>query len=163
MSSPTIDSDLRAEIASVAETVDCELLHVSFTHGTLRVILDRPNEDVTIDHCTSVSRQLSALLDVHDFGRGRYTLEVTSPGLDRELYSERDYERFVGRLARVTYRTAEDAKVTVTGRLTRYVAARESKDAHVELTDEPSGGSGRAQTYSIPLRDVHKARLEVEL
>lgn len=161
MSSSSLDPDLLDEISSIAESADCELLHVSFIRGTLRVILDRPDEDVTITHCTSVSRQLSALLDVHDFGVGRYTLEVTSPGLDRELYGPRDYERFVGRLARVTFESGSGKK-TVVGRLSAYHPAADGDGdldgGHVELTEEPSERSHR-----IHVDQIQQARLEVEL
>ena len=58
---------------------------------------------VSLGDCEHVAKQASALLDVLDFGNGRYLLEVSSPGLDRQLYRPGDYRRFLGRLARVTY------------------------------------------------------------
>ena len=73
---------------------------------------------MTLADCEHVSRQVSALLDVLDFGTGRYVLEVSSPGLDRQLYKPRDYDRFAGRLARVTFQDPETGKKkTVVARL----------------------------------------------
>ena len=72
-------------------------------HGArtiLRLVIDGP-QGITLDDCASVSRQASALLDVEDPFTHRYTLEVSSPGLDRRLYSESDYERFQGQQVKV--------------------------------------------------------------
>jgi ribosome maturation factor RimP len=73
------------------------------------LFVDKP-EGVTLADCQLVSKQVSALLDVLDFGNSRYVLEVSSPGLDRQLYRLQDYERFAGRLARVTYEDPETGK-----------------------------------------------------
>ncbi|HVT57422.1 MAG TPA: hypothetical protein VHR45_03395 [Thermoanaerobaculia bacterium] len=75
-------------------------------------------EGVSLADCERVARQVSALLDVLDFGAGRYLLEVSSPGLDRPLYRPRDYHRFLGRRARVTFEEpGAHSKKTVSGRL----------------------------------------------
>ena len=102
MAQTAIDGELRSEFAAVAQQAGCELVHAEYRGGTLRVFLDRP-EGVTLGDCATVSKELSAVLDVADFGKGHYTLEVSSPGLDRQLYTPADYERFCGRLVRVTY------------------------------------------------------------
>lgn len=151
----TFDPALRAELASVAEGTGCELLHVEWKGGVLRLVIERANGGVTHEHCATVSRQASALLDVYDFGAGRYTLEVSSPGLDRALYRPEDFGRFAGRLARVTYQPPGEGKRTVLVRLREY---------------EPGGG-GRAlvddtatgELLTIPVAQVLRARLEVEL
>ncbi|HRU10899.1 MAG TPA: ribosome maturation factor RimP, partial [Thermoanaerobaculia bacterium] len=113
-----IDAELVAELESLAAASGCELVHCEFKGGVLRLFIDRP-DGVTLEDCEHVSRQASALLDVADFGSSRYTLEVSSPGLDRQLYRPRDYQRFAGRRVRVTYRpeAAEARKRTVVGRL----------------------------------------------
>ena len=69
---------------------------VTEQHGLLRVFIDSQH-GITVDDCARVSHQISALLDVEDPIRGQYTLEVSSPGLDRPLFQESDYERFAGR------------------------------------------------------------------
>src|SRR3954462_1754244 len=95
-------AEITPEIEAVALAVGCELVHAELKGGVLRLFVDKP-EGVTLADCEQVSRQTSALHDVLDFGSGRYVLEVSSPGLDRQLYRPRDYERFAGRLARVTF------------------------------------------------------------
>jgi ribosome maturation factor RimP len=120
------------------------------------VFIDKP-EGVTLADCEHVSRQVSALLDVLDFGTGRYVLEVSSPGLDRQLYKPADYDRFAGRLARVTFEDpATGKKKTVVARL-RGLRRAEPGDAGVLLED----GSG--EPWEVPLRNVKTARLEIEL
>jgi ribosome maturation factor RimP len=66
----------------------------------LRLVVDGP-DGVTLDQCAEVSRQASALLDVEDPIRHTYTLQVSSPGLDRKLYRREDYARYVGRQVKV--------------------------------------------------------------
>lgn len=150
---PVIPPELEAEIAAVAERAECELVHVEFKGDTLRVFLDRPG-GITLHDCEVVSKQLSPLLDVVDFGPGRYVLEVSSPGLDRQLYGPRDYERFVGRSARITWVPEGGSKRSVVGRLEAFLPAEEA----VELMDAATG-----ERYSIPLKEIQLARLEIEL
>ncbi len=153
--SSTIDPALVSELAAVAEQAGCELLHADFNGGVLRLILDREG-GVNLSHCETVSRQVSPLLDVVGFGGGRYTLEVSSPGLDRELFGPRDYQRFAGRIARVTYRNPESGrKRTVVGRLRAFDAERD-----VALT---VGEIERGEEIRVALTDIMKVRLEVEL
>ena len=158
MDGKKIDDELRREIADIAEDAECELLHIRFKSNILQIFLDRPDGGVTIDHCQTVSKQVSALLDVHDFGSKKYVLEVGSPGLDRELFGPRDYERFCGKLARVTFFDGpERRKKTVVGRLQAF-----DPDApgggRVTLSEESS-----EQEHAISLDDVQVARLEIEL
>jgi ribosome maturation factor RimP len=115
-----IDPALYDELSSATERSGCRLLEVENRGATLRLVVDRP-EGVTLADCEAVSRQASALLDVADYGRTRYVLEVTSPGLDRKLYGPDDYVRFVGRQVRITWREAgPESKRTVVGRLTEF-------------------------------------------
>ena len=94
------------EIAAIAEEKGCRLLAVE-TAGAgratvLRLVLERSDGSaVTVDDCESVSREASAVLDAADEIAHRYTLEVSSAGLDRKLYSIDDARRFVGRRVRV--------------------------------------------------------------
>lgn len=155
MKTTRIDEELERELAAVAERCGCELVHIAFSGNSLRLVLDREEGGVDLSHCEAVSRQVSALLDTLDFGPGKYVLEVSSPGLDRQLYRDRDYERFVGHRVRVTWRSPEGGKRTDTGVL-------ESFDA---------GGGGRIglrpgeaeEVWTIRLADIGVARLEIEL
>ncbi|MDA8016473.1 MAG: ribosome maturation factor RimP [Thermoanaerobaculia bacterium] len=171
MANSSIDPELRSELAAIAESQGCELLEVSFDHGNLRLVLDREEGSVTLDDCQAVSKQASPLLDVHDFGHGKYTLEVSSPGLDRKLYGPRDYRRFSEHLVRVTFLSGpERAKRTVVGRLVGY--DEEVSDGGVLHVQEASAGkpaaktsesaASSAQRIEIPVADVQLARLEVE-
>jgi len=87
--------ELVAEIESIARASDCELVQAELKGNVLRVILDK-EEGISLGDCEQISKHVSAYLDVVDFGRSRYVLEVSSPGLDRQLYGPRDYARFVG-------------------------------------------------------------------
>lgn len=158
MADATIDGDLEAELAEVAGHAGCELVHAEFRGGTLRIYLDRP-EGVTLDDCSRVSKEVSALLDVLDFGRGRYTLEVSSPGLDRQLYRPRDYERFLGRLIRLTRTDRETrAKETFVGRLEEFRPAVPEQESVLVVAESQSG-----RRREVALADVKIARLEIEL
>lgn len=157
MSRPVLAMELEQEFRAVADGEGCELVHVGFHGNILRVTLDHP-DGVTHEHCASVSRQLSALLDVDDFGAGRYVLEVSSPGLDRPLYRPEDWQRFVGNLIRVTFverKDGESRKRTFVGRLETF----ENRDGgQARVVDEANDS-----VQNISLLDVEQARLEIEL
>ena len=148
--SPTIESELRR----IASSEGCELLEVEYHGGLLRFILDHP-DGVTLEHCESFSKQASAVLDLEDFGSSSYVLEVSSPGLDRKLYGPRDYERFLGKLVRVTIRVPD------TGRRRTVVGVLESFSREAErigVVDRESG-----ERLELPLAHIATARLEIEL
>ena len=106
---------VRELAAAVAAAQGLELFDVTYGResgrNVLRVVLDRPGpsataeESVSLEQCVRVSEELSAVLDVEDVVPDSYTLEVSSPGLDRPLRTRDDYERFAGRMAKVV--TAE--------------------------------------------------------
>ena len=154
-------AEIIPELEAVASASGCELLHAELKGGIMRLILDKP-EGVTLADCQHVSKQASALLDVLDFGTGRYVLEVSSPGLDRQLYRTQDYDRFAGRLARVTMEDPETGKKkTVVARLEglrRPEGTADDAGSEVLLRDDKSG-----ERQAIPLKNVKLARLEIEL
>ena len=155
-----VDDRLVTELEAIAESVGCELVRVEFKGGVLRLVLDREpsgsgeTQGVSHEDCANVSRQASALLDVVDFGPARYTLEVTSPGLDRPLYRPEDYGRFTGRLARITLQPPGERKKTVVARLAGFDPSGGGK---VTVTGE------KGETQVIPLPQVLKAKLEIEI
>lgn len=156
MSAMELNEELMSEFSAIAKSTGCELLDARFKGGVLRLTLDHP-EAVLLDHCQTVSKQVSALLDVADWGRGRYTLEVTSPGLDRELFGPEDYERFTGKEVKVTWRPPE-GKRTDTGMLQRFIPAdAESGGAQIEISTGPD------ITHRIPLQTIDVARLVPEI
>ena len=94
------------EIGVIAEERGCRLLAIESAGAgrftVLRVVLERQDGSaVTVEDCETVSRDVSAVLDAHDEISHRYTLEVSSAGLDRKLYSLDDARRFVGRRVRI--------------------------------------------------------------
>src|SRR5512141_1640427 len=101
-------ADRIAEIAQQA-AIDhgLELVHVEVAgpegHPILRVFIDKPG-GVTHDDCSGVSTQIGTVMDVEDFIHSAYTLEVSSPGLERGLYKLGDYERFAGHKAKIKVR-----------------------------------------------------------
>ncbi|MCY4546131.1 MAG: ribosome maturation factor RimP [Gemmatimonadetes bacterium] len=82
----------------------------------LRLLIDKPG-GVTIDDCVAINRELSNLLDLEDPIPSRYTLEVSSPGLDRPFKTERDYRKALGKRVKVVTVDDDGGPVTRTGRL----------------------------------------------
>lgn len=152
-----LDPALAAELKAVATDSGCVLLEAELRGNTLRLTLDREQGGVTLADCETVSKQVSALLDVVDYGSSRYVLEVTSPGLDRKLYGEADYRRFEGRQVRVTWRGGEDdQKQTIVGELVRLDG---NGDGHQVVVSESEGAAPKV----IPLASIELARLVPEL
>ena len=122
----------------------------------IRVFIDRPGpaatpeESVSIEDCEQVNREMGTILDVEDPLPFTYTLEVSSPGLDRPLRDENDYRRFAGRLAKIVVREAVDNQKAFEGRL------RGVEDDAVLL----EGAKGRI--HRLPMRLIARGRLEVE-
>ena len=124
----------------------------------LRVQIDRPGsaataeESVSVEDCARVSRDLSAMLDVEDLLPVAYTLEVSSPGLDRPLRGPHDYRRFTGRHAKIVLKEKVDGQTFFRGRL----AGMDEAEAEVQL----EGEDGRS--HRLPLTLITRANLEVE-
>jgi ribosome maturation factor RimP len=131
------------------ELVDVELKRAG--GGQLvRLFVDKPG-GIGLDDLQSVSEEVSAILDAEDPIEGAYTLEVSSPGLDRPLRSEADYRRFAGRLARLASYEPVDGRRHWTGRIL-------SCDDGI-VTLDPGQGQAAAR---VPLAKVSHGRLEVE-
>ena len=128
----------------------------------LRVQIDRPGsgataeESVSIEDCARVSRDLSAVLDVEDVIPTAYTLEVSSPGLDRPLRHAADYVRFAGRRAKLVMREAVDGQMFFKGRLG---GIENDTDRGGELVMVVSD-DGRS--HRVPIGVITRANLEVE-
>jgi len=113
-----IVDQVRAAAERVAQSYGLDIFDVQFRREAsgmvLRVQIDRPGpaasaeESVSVADCSRVSRDLSAVLDVDDVIPVAYTLEVSSPGLDRPLRGRTDFERFAGRRAKVVIRESVD-------------------------------------------------------
>lgn len=167
----TAQTERLARIRGVAERVarsyGLEIFDVQLRRESigmvLRVIIDRPDRGVPetpedavgIEECQRVSQDLSALLDVEEESLGEsalgghYTLEVSSPGLDRPLRHEADYRRFVGRLAKVVTSEPLEGQSAFAGRLAGV------EDGRLLLQE------GR-RTHRLPLAQIKRAQLAVE-
>ena len=122
----------------------------------VRVFIDRPGpaatpeDSVSIEDCEQVNREISTILDVEDPLPFAYTLEVSSPGLDRPLRGGDDYRRFAGRLAKVVVSEAVDNQKAFEGRL-------RGVDGNDVLLEAPNG-----RMHRLPLGLITRGRLEVE-
>jgi ribosome maturation factor RimP len=127
----------------------------------VRVFIDRPGpsatpeDSVSIEDCEHVNREMSTILDVDDPLPFAYTLEVSSPGLDRPMRNADDYRRFAGRLAKVVVSEAVDNQKAFEGRLRG-------------LEDDPTTGiavmleAPNGRMHRLPLRLITRGRLDVE-
>lgn len=131
------------------ELVDVELKRAA--GGQLvRLYVDRPG-GIGLDDLQSVSEEVSAILDAEDPIEGHYTLEVSSPGLDRPLRGEDDYRRFVGKLAKLSSYEPVEGRRHWTGR----IVACDDGIVTLDLVGEKASAR-------VPLAKVSHGRLEVE-
>ena len=109
---------------------------------------------MSVEDCAEVNRELSTILDVEDPLPFTYTLEVSSPGLNRPLRSDGDYRRFAGRLAKIVVSEAVDNQKAFEGRL-RGVDG--TAPEVIVLLEAPNG-----RMHRLPLKLITRGRLEVE-
>jgi ribosome maturation factor RimP len=141
-------------LASVGlELVQVECLKMK-ARWVVRIYMDRKEGGVTLDDCALISNQLGDLLDVHDVPPGPYTLEVSSPGLDRPLQRDKDFLKYRG--SRINLRVKEkiDGRRHFCGVMTDYEDGEGGKVLVVTV-----GG----KTYRIPREAMVKANLVYEL
>ncbi len=117
----SIEQDIEALLAPAVVALGLELLGVEFNPGSgnavLRLYIDEAERGVTLDDCEAVSREVSALLDVNDPIDTHYTLEVSSPGLDRPLFKPAHYQRFIGETVKLTLEFPQDGRRRFQGRI----------------------------------------------
>jgi ribosome maturation factor RimP len=116
----------------------------------VRVFIDKP-QGVTHEDCSAVSTHLGTILDVEDFIHAPYTLEVSSPGIERGLYKRADYERFAGSLAKMKTRQPINGQRNFRGRLV-------GLDGDEVVFEDKTSGQVR-----VPLNLITKANLEVDV
>ena len=147
-----------ARIAEVAERVaqpeNIEIVEVQFLGGgngrVLRIFIDKP-EGVSHADCELISHEVGTILDVEDvIPGGRYTLEVSSPGLERKLTKAKDFERFTGHKARIVLREPVENQRNWTGTL---IGCEDG-----QITIEPAAG----RQVRFALAQVEKANLKFE-
>jgi len=158
-----LENELTALVRSVVEPMGYELVGVEYFQrgqggAVLRIYIDRPDgihatddreKGITLDDCGLVSHQLSGVLDVEDPIAGHYDLEVSSPGLDRPLFTAEHFQRFRGHRARLKLAAKLEGRRNLQGQITGL-----KQEAVLLLVD--------GETWEIPLRVVESARLVPE-
>src|SRR6202158_5032991 len=143
---------IREAAERVARSLGLELVDIEWKVGKerfLRVYIDKP-EGISHKDCETVSNQLSVILDVEDLVPGPpYVLEVSSPGLDRKLSKPAEFERFAGRLARITMLEPVENQKFFEGRLAGVA------DGKVQIEVKGRG-------IALPMGGIRKANLVVE-
>jgi ribosome maturation factor RimP len=144
---------IREAAERVAQSLGLEVVDVEWKVGRdrfLRVYIDKP-EGVSHKDCEAVSNQLSVLLDVEDLipGQQHYILEVSSPGLDRKLTKPAEFERFTGRLARISTIEPVENQKFFEGRLAGVAGGK----VQIEV---------QGRVIAVPMEGIRKANLVVE-
>jgi ribosome maturation factor RimP len=143
---------IREAAERVARSAGVEIVDVEWKIGKqrfLRVYIDKP-DGVSHRDCEAVSNQLSVILDVEDLVPGpHYILEVSSPGLDRKLTRPAEFERFAGRLARISTNEPVENQKFFEGRLAGFA------DGKVQI-------EVKGRMVAVPVEGIRKANLVVE-
>ncbi len=150
---------IREIVDRVAASSGLEMVEVDFRGGgkarMLRIVIDKPG-GVTHEDCASLSREVGTILDVEDaVPGGPYTLEVSSPGLDRKLTKPGDYARFTGSRVRLVTREAIEGQRNFDGRLESFADGR-------LVLELPGKKAQPASRVEIELANVEKAHLVPE-
>jgi ribosome maturation factor RimP len=152
------ETGLAAEIAGLAEPVLDELgfrlvrVVISGRNGsTVQIMAERPEGTITVAECADISRRLSPVLDVHDPIRGQYTLEVSSPGIDRPLVRPSDFDAWAGWEAKIELKELLSGRKRFRGVL----EGIEGEEVRIAVEIEPLG----RQVIGLPLGLVGEARL----
>ncbi len=163
-----LDLNTIREIAGrVATAHGVEVVEVEMWGGgkarTLRITIDKP-QGVTHDDCANVSRELSTILDVEDAVPGAaYTLEVSSPGLDRKLERPQDFERFTGNRIKLMTREPVNGNRHFEGRLESFQDGRLLLETITGKKKPKPGHPQHGQKVEIELANIEKANLVPEI
>jgi ribosome maturation factor RimP len=138
-------------LAPTVQALGMELLGVEYApsggSALLRLYIDVEGRPVNVEDCEAVSREVSAVLDVEDPIASNYTLEVSSPGIDRPLFTLAQFARFVGEQAKVSLRLPQDGRRRLQGTIAR------AADGAVTLVGD------KDETFVVAMDNIEKARL----
>ncbi|MDG6777886.1 ribosome maturation factor RimP [Thiomicrorhabdus sp. zzn3] len=147
-----LEKKIEELLTPTIESMGFELWAVEFIsagrHSTLRLFVDKEG-GITVDDCADISRQVSAVLDVEDPIENAYTLEVSSPGLDRPLMKPEHFKRYEGKSVRVR------SAAPVLGR-------KKFKGPMLHVLDDAIVVEVDGEEYEIPFNLIDKANLEIE-
>jgi ribosome maturation factor RimP len=148
-----VATSLRDRLASVVIALGYEFVGFELQRqgrsSLLRIYIDKP-EGILVTDCSKVSRQISAMLDVEDPIKERYTLEVSSPGLNRPLFEIAHFEKFVGETIKVRLHAPVDNRRNIVGKLLKV----EGSNIHILLD---------AEEIVVPFCDIEKAKLIADI
>ena len=151
---PGIQERVAAIAGQVASRVGFEFVHCQIAGAkrspVVRIFIDKPG-GVTVEDCAVVSREMEAILDREDVIPTSYVLEVSSPGIERELFTIDDFRRFIGQSARVKTARAIDGQRNFAGTITSVGGST------IALDDRTNG------QVEIPFDAIVKANLLVDL
>jgi len=154
MDSRSVAERVRDIAEQVAVDHGLELVHAEVAgpdgRPIVRVFIDKPG-GITHEDCSEVSLHLGTVLDVEDFIHSAYTLEVSSPGLERGLYKAADYERFAGSQAKIKLRTPLNGQRNFRGRIV-------GVDDQLVIFEDQTKGRVR-----LSIDGIVKANLEVDV
>jgi len=149
-----LEEKLTGLLASAVEALGLELVGVEYlgqgAHSVLRVYIDS-EQGITLDDCSRASHQISGVLEVEDPIRGKYNLEVSSPGLDRPLFSLAHFERFAGRGVKLRLRRPVKGQRKFKGIIDAV------EDGHIQIVLDDS------QLLDLEIDEIEKANLIPEL
>ncbi|WP_284377641.1 ribosome maturation factor RimP [Litoribrevibacter albus] len=146
----TKSNQLQEMLAPVVESLGYDFWGLEYVsqgkHSVLRVFIDHEN-GIQVDDCAKVSRQLSAVLDVEDPISSEYSLEVSSPGMDRPLFTLEQFEKYIGQVVSVKLRFPFEGRRKFMGRLNGV----EGSDVVVQVDNHE---------YCLPIDSIDKANVE---
>jgi ribosome maturation factor RimP len=154
MGSGLIEDRIRKIAINAARENQVEFVHLEIA-GTkrnqiVRVFADKDG-GITIEDCSNVSRAIERVMDAEDFMPAAYVLEVSSPGLDRELYNVEDFAKFVGKLAKVKLKPEFDGPKALNGRI------KKVEGEEIVLEDRTAG------EVVFPYSSVARANLKIDI
>jgi len=149
-----LEDKLTGLVAPAVEALGHELVGIEYlaqgAHSVLRVYIDSP-EGITLDDCSRVSHQVSGVLEVEDPIRGKFNLEVSSPGLDRPLFSLAHFQQFTGKAVKLRLRQPVEGQRKFKG----VIEAIENDRIQIALED--------SKLLELEIDEIEKANLIPDL
>jgi ribosome maturation factor RimP len=149
---------LQKALEALLEELGYELYELKYiqqkSKKTLRVFIDHPQRPISIKDCEEVSRHIGPLIDEQELLKGSYYLEVSSPGVERELRNERDFKRFVGETVKIITKEPVEKRTVFIGKLTDF----DLENKELEVLERDSN-----RLFKIKYANVKKAQLYLEV